>query len=126
MSAPLAAGTDLVHVPRIAANVERLGRAFVDRAFTAEEQALCGSDARRLAGRWAAKESVLKVLGAGLLEVPLTDVEVLAEPSGAPVLRLVGRAAALAERAGWVHWSVSISHDGDYASAVAVALRPEG
>jgi holo-[acyl-carrier protein] synthase len=123
MSAPLAAGTDLVHVPRIAGNVERHGAAFVDRAFTADEQALCGSDARRLAGRWAAKESVLKVLGAGLLAVPLTDVEVLAEPSGAPVLRLAGRAAELAEQAGWVHWSVSISHDGDYASAVAVALR---
>jgi holo-[acyl-carrier protein] synthase len=115
-------GVDLVHVPRIAGAVARSGATFLDRSFTPAELDLCGGDPARLAGRWAAKEAALKALGMGIGELPMSDVQTLAEPSGAPQLRLTGRAAAAASAAGWTQWSVSISHDGDYATAVVTAL----
>ena len=112
-------GTDLVHVPRLARS---LGRAtFLDRAFTPAEQEFCAGRADRFAGRWAVKEAAMKALHHGLGEVAMTEIEVEREPSGAPILRLHGRAAALAAEAGWISWAVSIAHDGDYATAVVVA-----
>jgi holo-[acyl-carrier protein] synthase len=116
-----AVGIDLVQVARMARNVERPG--FLKRAFTPAEQRLCAGDPARLAGRWAAKEAAMKALGRGIGELPMTDLEVLAEPSGAPRLLLSGAAAAVARSAGWTAWSVSISHDGEYATAVVVAER---
>jgi len=116
-----AVGIDLVRVARMARNLDRPG--FLNRAFTPAEQRLCAGDASRLAGRWAAKEAAMKALGRGIGEIPMTDLEVLAEPTGAPRLQLSGVAAALARSAGWESWSVSISHDGEYATAVVVAQR---
>jgi holo-[acyl-carrier protein] synthase len=58
----------------------------------------------------------------GIGELPMSDVQTLAAPSGAPLLHLAGRSAAAASAAGWTQWSVSISHDGDYATAVVMAL----
>jgi holo-[acyl-carrier protein] synthase len=115
-------GIDLVHVPRIAGTVERLGAAFLDRALTPAEQRLCGGDPARVAGRWAAKEAAMKALGLGVDALALTDLEVLADAAGAPRLALHGAAAGAADRAGWRSWSVSIAHDGEYATAVVVAL----
>jgi holo-[acyl-carrier protein] synthase len=114
-------GIDLVQVARMARNIERPG--FLNKAFTQAEQRLCAGDASRLAGRWAAKEAAMKALGRGIGEIPMTDFEVLSEPSGAPRLMLSGVAAAVARSAGWTTWSVSISHDGEYATAVVVAQR---
>ena len=115
----VAVGIDLVRVSRMAARVDHA--TFLDRAFTPAEQQWCAGDPSRLAGRWAAKEAAMKALGRGLGEVAMTDLEVLAEPSGAPRLHLSGSAGAAAGAAGWTSWSVSISHDGDYATAVVVA-----
>ena len=119
----IAVGTDLVYVPRIARNAQRLGAAFLERAFTGEELLLCGSDFRRLAGRWAAEEAALKAVGRGLDGIAMTSIEILAEASGAPVMSLSGAAESAADDQGWSHWSVSISHDGEYATAVVMALR---
>ena len=63
----------------------------------------------------------MKALGKGLGELGMTEIEVTTLPSGAPELALHGRAQALAEARGWVSWSVSIAHDGEYATAVVVA-----
>jgi len=106
-------------VPRIMRNVERRG--FVRRAFMDAEVALCREDPTRLAGRWAAKEAVLKALGLGIGSVPMVEIEILALESGAPDLRLTGAAAAAARSCGVAGWSVSISHDGQFATAIAVA-----
>lgn len=116
-------GTDLVHIPRIALSLERT-EGFAARAFTPGEQSVCRGDPARLAGRWAVKESVLKSLALGIGSVPMTDIEVLAHESGAPVLSLSGAAARAAEAAGVTAWSVSISHDGQYATAVVVGTVP--
>ena len=74
-----------------------------------------------LAAFWAAKEAVMKALGAGVGEIALTDIETLPDASGRPVVTLHGAAADRARKAGLNHWQVSISHDGDYAIAVALA-----
>lgn len=115
------AGIDLVQVARLEAILAELGTSFLDRSFTPLEQATCGGSVARLAGRWAAKEAVMKVLGAGVDELALLDIEVGRGPSGMPTLTLHGDALQRARRQGWLDWSVSISHDGQYATAVAIA-----
>lgn len=112
-------GTDLVFVPRLAASLARPG--LVDRVFTQQEQAYCVGRPASFAGRWAAKEAAMKALGRGLGEVPMLDIEVVSQPSGAPRLVLRGRAQSLARELGWSDVAVSISHDADYAIAVVVA-----
>lgn len=112
-----AVGTDIVRVARLS----DLGTpAFLDRSFTPAEIAASHA-APSLAGRWAAKEAVMKALGAGVGEIALTDIETLPDASGRPVVTLHGAAADRARKAGLNHWQVSISHDGDYAIAVALA-----
>lgn len=118
----IAVGIDLVEVSRLARHAANPDSAFLGRAFTPAEREVCGADVRRLAGRWAAKEAAMKALGRGLGDVAMTDIEVRVEPSGSPQLHLSGRAATLAAEAGWVQWSLSISHDGQYATAVVAAL----
>lgn len=108
-------GTDLVRISRFESRTDH----FLRRSFTEKEITLSGGKAQSLAGRWASKESVLKALGVGMA-VPFTDIEVDADDLGRPVLNLAGVAAERASELGIVQWSVSISHDGDYAIAVVV------
>lgn len=114
----LAVGTDIVRIARLSQHADP---AFLQRSFTAAELESCGGRAESLAGRWAAKEAVMKALGAGVGEVALTDIEIAQEPSGRPQVRLLGGAAERARAAGLTDWQVSISHDGDYAIAAVVA-----
>jgi holo-[acyl-carrier protein] synthase len=114
-------GADLVYVPRLAKSLARPG--FAERAFTPTELAQCAARPESLAGRWAAKEATMKALRHGLGEIPLTDVEVDSYGGEAPRLTLRGRAEELAQDARWSDVSVSISHDGDYALAVVLALE---
>ena len=98
---------------------------FKRRAFTPGE-----IDARRgpnlvvrLAGCFAAKEAVLKALGTGWAGgIAWTEVEVVHTPAGAPTVALSGRAQELADERGVSKWLLSLSHDGDYATATAIAL----
>lgn len=111
-------GTDIVEVSRIERALSR-GNGFAARVFTAAEQEYCLSGGRpiqRFAGRFAAKEAVAKSLGAHL---SWRDVEVLADESGKPVVRLLNGAAELA---GGRKVYVSISHCRTYAVAHAVAV----
>lgn len=116
----IALGTDLVRISRLAGHRSGLGDAFVRRVFTPHETQVCGDDVASLAGRWAVKEAVLKALGAGIGEIPMTDIEVDRHASGQPVLAVSGRAEELAHERGITHWAVSISHDGDYAVATVI------
>lgn len=114
----IAVGSDIVRIARLS---QHASPAFLARTFTARELQICEGRAESLAGRWAAKEAVMKALGAGVGEVALTDIEVGREDSGRPVVRLLGGAADRAQAAGLSQWQVSISHDGDYAIATVVA-----
>jgi holo-[acyl-carrier protein] synthase len=81
--------------------------------------------AGRLSGRFAAKEAAAKALGTGWRGVGWKEFEVFNQQSGAPSLRLHGRAAALAQRKGLSNWEVSISHEREFATACVLAAGEE-
>ena len=123
-------GIDIVETARIRRLVDEHGGHFLDRVFTANEQAYCAMNPKRyfehLAGRFAAKEAVLKVLGTGWRGgIAWTDIEVFKEPSGQPKIRLTNECARIAEDLGIVHWHISISHIETHATASAIGLRGE-
>ena len=118
MTAP-GVGLDLVAVSRFAAVLARRPR-LADRLFTVTELIEAGGRTERLAARFAAKEAVLKALGVGLGAGRWHDLEVRRTPSGAPLLTVAGRFAVLAAEAGFTHFDVSLSHDGDVAGAVVI------
>jgi holo-[acyl-carrier protein] synthase len=80
--------------------------------------------AERLAGRYAAKEAVLKALGTGWIDgIAWTDIEIVALPSGAPRVVLHAMCAQLAEDRSITTWLVSISHSEQVAMASVIALE---
>ncbi|HEY4329460.1 MAG TPA: holo-ACP synthase [Phycisphaerae bacterium] len=117
-------GIDLVEVSRIAHMQTDHGPHFLDRCFTAAEQEYCLShkiSGERLAGRFAAKEAVLKVLGTGWRgEIKWTDMEILNDASGKPELTLSGETARIAASLGITRWHISITHTHDHAMASAI------
>lgn len=117
----LRTGVDLLEISRLSAAVQRHGGRLLARVYTPAELELCAGNPASLAARFAAKEAVAKALGTGLGEVAWSEIEVLREGNGAPRLILHGKARALAERLGLVEWSISLSHDREYAIAMAVA-----
>jgi len=117
-------GIDIVEVARVERAVARWGEAFLDRVFTDQERAHAGGTAlaaQRLAGRFAAKEAVMKALGLGLGSMAWREIEIATDAGGRPVVRLRGRAARAAARLGVGAWLVSISHTGRLAIAQALA-----
>jgi phosphopantetheine--protein transferase-like protein len=78
------------------------------------------------AGRWAAKEAVSKVLGLGVRGIGWRDIEIERLPTGQPAVRLHGRAASRAEQLGMARIAVSITHEADYAVAIAFGVRSAG
>lgn len=111
-------GTDLVQISRIAASLETFGERFVARVFTAAEAAYATTPAR-LAARFAAKEAVKKALQ--LDGVSWTDIEVARRDNGACDVVLHGAARAAADALGARELALSMSHEGDYATAMVVA-----
>ena len=119
-------GTDIVDVERIAKMIADHGDHFLARVFTKTEIAHCQprrEPAPHYAGRWAAKEAVMKVLGTGFTsEVGWTDIEVLVRPSGQPYIELHGSTLEVATRLGINEILVSISHTKNYATATAIGI----
>jgi holo-[acyl-carrier protein] synthase len=120
----LAAGVDIVEIERVKGALERFGRRFLQRVYTAEEAAFCRDRPWELAGRFAAKEAVMKALGTGARGVAWREIEVLPNRRGKPLVYLYGRAQQRAEAMGLEGVEVSISHSRDYAVAMAVAQVP--
>lgn len=119
----LRVGVDIIRVERVERAAARWGQRFLARVFTEEELKACNGRSESWAGRFAAKEAVLKALGTGLDNgICWRDVEVLAGRNG-PEVRLHGKAKEQAEALGLVHWAVSISHSDGFAAAVAVGYR---
>jgi holo-[acyl-carrier protein] synthase len=120
-------GIDLVEIARIRRLHEEHGKHFLDRVFTQAEQKYCADNPKRyfehLAGRFAAKEAVLKVLGTGWRGgIAWTDIEVTRNPSGQPGIALTGECARIAENLGIKAWLVSLSHIETHATASAIGL----
>jgi holo-[acyl-carrier protein] synthase len=119
-------GIDIIRVDRIRRSLERFGRRFTDRVLTPAEQRYVRDRPETMAGRWAAKEAVSKVLGLGVRGIGWRDIEIERLPTGQPAVRLHGRAAARAEQLGMGRIAVSITHESDYAVAMAFGVRTAG
>lgn len=117
-------GVDLIDIDRIAQALHRHPQRFRRRVLTDREDRYCGDRVERVAGRWAAKEAVSKVLGLGVRGVGWREIEVLPNFAGQPQVLLHGRAAARAAQLGIGEMTVSISHERRMAVAVAIADRP--
>lgn len=121
----VAVGVDIVGVERVA-RLLRENAEFEHEVFTPGELAWCGARRRRLchlAARFAAKEAVLKAIGTGVgKRMRWTDVEVLADATERPAVRLHGEVASWAERRGLAGLDLSLAHTDGVAVAHAVAI----
>jgi holo-[acyl-carrier protein] synthase len=122
----VAHGIDLVDRARIEQMLDRHGDRFLNRIFTAAEQAYASANrdtVEKLAGRFAAKEAILKLMGTGWRgKIAWTDIEVTNNPAGQPQVKLTGEVERLAGKLGIEYISVSITHTANFAIASAVAL----
>jgi holo-[acyl-carrier protein] synthase len=119
-------GVDLVDIGRIVTALRRHPERFRRRVLTPAEDRYCGPKVERVAGRWAAKEAVSKVLGLGVRGIGWREIEIERLPTGQPSVRLHGRAAGRAEQLGMERIAISISHESDYAVAIAFGIRSVG
>ena len=119
-------GIDLVDFPRIEEMIKQHAERFLNRVFTDAEQAYAGANKNRtekLAGRFAAKEAVLKLMGTGWRgKIAWTDIEIINNPAGQPEVSLHGEVERIAGKLGIDHISLSITHTANFAIASAVAL----
>jgi holo-[acyl-carrier protein] synthase len=117
-------GVDLIDIDRIVSTLGRYPDRFRARVLTDGEARYCGARAERIAGRWAAKEAVSKVLGLGIRGVGWREIEIKRTPLGQPIVALHGRAEERRRALGLTSpLAVSISHIRDLAVAVAVGTR---
>jgi holo-[acyl-carrier protein] synthase len=119
-------GIDIIRIDRIRASLARFGERFTNRVLTPAERAYVRGRPETMAGRWAAKEAVSKVLGLGVRGIGWKEIEIERLPTGAPSVRLHDRAAARAEQLGMGRIAVSISHEAEYAVAIAFGIRTLG
>jgi holo-[acyl-carrier protein] synthase len=119
-------GIDIIKVDRIRAALERFGARFSRRVLTDSERRYVRDRPETMAGRWAAKEAVSKVLGLGVRGIGWREIEIERLPTGQPAVRLHGRAAARAEQLAMGRIAVSITHEADYAVAIAFGIRTAG
>ncbi|HEY1378000.1 MAG TPA: holo-ACP synthase [Gemmataceae bacterium] len=128
----LGIGTDIVECLRIRRMIEKHGELFLTRVFTERELRYCQRSkhaTEHFAGRWAAKEAVLKCLGTGWSKgLCWTDIEVANDPAGKPAVRLHAATEDHARSIGIRDVLISISHCRAYAVAYALAVgdRPAG
>jgi holo-[acyl-carrier protein] synthase len=119
-------GIDIIKVDRIRAALDKFGDRFSRRVLTDHERKYVRGRPETFAGRWAAKEAVSKVLGLGVRGIGWRDIEVQRLPTGQPAVRLHGRAAQRADQLGMGRIALSITHESDYAVAIAFGVRTAG
>ena len=119
-------GIDIVAVSEMKRWIDDPRDPLIPRCFVQSELDEIGDGVNRierLAGRFAAKEAVLKAIGSGFgAGVAFTDVMIQRSPGAAPQVVLSGGAAKTATVLGVTAWRLSISHAGGLAMASALAL----
>lgn len=114
-------GSDICSIERISQVYDHYGEKFLDRILTEHEKKYALSSKKdflaKVAARFAAKEATSKVLGTGMRGVGWKEIEVVRLPSGAPTLKLTGRALARAEKLGLTAFELTMSHEREYAVA---------
>lgn len=114
-------GIDLIEICRVTKACEK--SSFLARCFTVAEIELLKKDIKKAADNFAVKEAVAKMFGTGFLGISLTEIEVLRDSSGKPVVKLYGKAKELAKEQGINAIHVSISNSKEYSNAVAIGER---
>ncbi|MEA1940342.1 MAG: holo-ACP synthase [Candidatus Caldatribacteriota bacterium] len=119
-------GIDLVGIKRIEKIINKWGDNFVDRIFTPLERQYCKEKKngfQSYAGRFAAKEAMLKALGLGLSRVGWKEIEVINNRSGQPIMKLSGKLKGIASEKGVDNIFVTISHTKEFAIAQVILER---
>ncbi|QDU41402.1 Holo-[acyl-carrier-protein] synthase [Maioricimonas rarisocia] len=120
-------GTDIIEILRIGEMIERHGELFLQRVYTEQEIRYCQRRKEAIqhyAGRWAAKEAVMKTLGTGFIKgIRWKDIEVVSKRSGAPIIQLAGGALEKSKSLGIDQVLITISHCRTYATATAIAVQ---
>lgn len=114
-------GVDIIEIQRIEKIIQRWKQVFLKRVYTKAELNLF-SNTSSLAVRFAAKEAILKALGACDKGISWQDIEILAEPNGKPLINLMGKAKSCAQGLGIRNLTISLSHSRDYAVAFVVGI----
>jgi len=116
----LRSGVDLIEIERFDHIEPGIRERFIHRVLTSQEQVEVKDSSLTLAGKFAAKEAVVKALGCGIGPVSFQDIEILHDTNGQPILNLYKNARKIAEDNNLKDWSVSISHTQHYAVAIAI------
>ena len=110
----ISVGTDIVSINRIKKAIEKFGDKFLDRLMSQNERERVKS-VESIAGIWAAKEAVSKALGCGIgSELGFLDIEISKDSKGRPIVSVTNSNFKIIDS------SISISHDKDFAIAVAI------
>ena len=119
-------GVDLIEVAAIRTSVKAHGQLYLDRLFSPTEQNFASKLEDPLpfyAGRFAAKEAIVKCLGTGWRDgVPAPEIEILRRPDGQLWVRFGPRIIRLSEYPRDCIWLISISHTDQLAMASAICL----
>jgi len=113
-------GVDIIEIARVAEAVSQNGERFLHRVYTDVELEYCKGRVNQLATRFAAKEAVVKALGAGNSGIGWKDMEILSGQDGAPSIKLYGKAIERFKELGLTELAVSMSHSKQYAIASVV------
>lgn len=116
-------GVDIIELDRISDVINRWGKRFLHRIYTRDEQTYCRGRIPQLAGRFAAKEAVMKALGTGVRGVGWKEIEILRQRGKRPTIQLNGRAKIFASTNGYSDFSISISHSREYAVAFVIGEK---
>lgn len=116
-------GVDIIEIDRVRQAIERWGERFLHRIYTDAELKLCRGKAESLAVRFAGKEAAVKALGTGMRGIAWKDIEILAEPSGKPLVNLYRHAREKTEDLGLTGLAISLSHSRNNAVAVVAGEK---
>jgi len=113
-------GIDIIEIVRIQRAIDRWGENFLHRVYTEPELRLYHKKPLSLAARFAGKEAVVKALGTRTKGISWREIEILANPSGKPLVHLYGKAQEQADALGLDKLAISLSHSKEYAIAFVV------
>lgn len=117
----LGLGNDIIEISRIEKAIKNLK--FIQKIYTEEEIELIvskGNKAETYAGRFSAKESISKALGTGMRKISFSDIEIINNKLGKPIVRFKNSIEDYNEK---YLVEISISHCREYAISTAIILK---
>jgi len=112
-------GTDIIEVDRIRSSLSKNGKRFLDKIYTSKEQEYCNQFKKpsiHYAGRFAAKESIVKALKSSGYQnyIPFNKIEIISSKDGAPLVKIHFEHKGVCK--------ISISHIQKYATAFSIYI----